>query len=146
VIFRAMTDPLNGESLPKPNAATASKLRSPGFLVLFSFAVILVTMLSVFATIPRKASNANAPAAVIQPTATELAIQQDLNATRQKMADQIRELKETLASGQAERKRLSDAVAALSTRLESLQQSFARIQEAPPVQPADPAKRNRGNR
>ena len=90
--------------------------------------------------------SANVPAAVVQPTATELAIQQDLNASRQKIADQIRELKETLASGQAERKRLSDAVAALSTRLESLQQSFARIQEAPAVQPADPAKRNRGSR
>jgi uncharacterized protein HemX len=140
-----MTDPLNSESSFKPDATTASKLRSPGFLVLFSFAVVLVTMLSVFATIPRKASDANAPA-TIQPTATELAIQQDLNASKQKMADQIRELKEALASSQAERKRLSDAVAALSTKIETLQQSFARIQEAPPVQPPDPAKRNRGSR
>jgi siderophore synthetase component len=139
-----MTDPLNSESPSKPGA-TASKLRSPGFLAVFSFAVILVTMLSVFATIPRKTSNANAPAAV-EPTAIELAIQQDLKASKQKIADQLRELKETLASGQAERKRLSDAVAALSSKLELLQQSFARVQEAPPVQPSDPAKRNRGNR
>jgi uncharacterized protein HemX len=146
VIFRVMTDPANSDSPSKPDATTASKLRSPGFLVLFSFAVILVTMLSVFATIPRKAANANAPAAIVQPTATELAIQQDLNASKQKMADQIRELKEALATSQTERKRLSDAIAALSSKLENLQQSFARIQEAPPVQPFDPAKRNRGNR
>jgi hypothetical protein len=140
-----MTDPLNSESFSKPNTATTSKLRSPGFLVVFSFAVILVTMLSVFATIPRKPANANAPAPA-QPTATELAIQQDLNASKQKMAEQIRELKEALATSQTERKRLSDAVAALSSKLELLQQSFARVQEAPPVPPADPAKRNRGSR
>jgi uncharacterized protein HemX len=141
-----MTDPLSSESLSKPDATTASKLRSPGFLVLFSFAVVLVTMLSVFATIPREVSSANVPAAVVQPTATEQAIQQDLKASNQKMADQIRELKETLASDQSERKRLSDAVAALNSKLELLQQSFARVQEAPPVQPVDPAKRNRGSR
>ena len=141
-----MTDPANSDSPSKPGAGTASKLRSPGFLVVFSFAVILVTMLSVFATIPRKTANANAPAAIVQPTATELAIQHDLNASKQKMADQIRELKEALATSQTERKRLSDAIAALSNKLENLQQSFARIQEAPPVQPSDPAKRNRGNR
>ncbi|WP_213742705.1 hypothetical protein [Bradyrhizobium sp. dw_411] len=141
-----MTDPLNSESFSKPHAAKASKLRSPGFLAVFSFAVILVTMLSVFATIPRKTASANAPAAIVQPTATELAIQQDLNASKQKMADQIRELKEALATSQTERKRLSDAVAALGSKLENLQQSFARSQEAPPAQPADPAKRNRGNR
>jgi uncharacterized protein HemX len=140
-----MTDPLNSESPSKPAATTAPKDRSVGVLVLALFAVVLVTMLSVFATIPRKAPTANAPA-VIQPTATELAIQQDLKASKQKIADQIRELKETLASDQAERKRLSDAVAALSSKLEILQQSFARVQEAPPVQPADPAKRNRGSR
>ncbi len=116
-----MTDPLNSESFSKPNATTASKLRSPGFLVLFSFAVILVTMLSVFATIPRKTASANVPAPV-QPTATELAIQQDLNASKQKMADQIRELREALATSQAERKRLSDAVAALSGKFENLKQ------------------------
>jgi uncharacterized protein HemX len=146
VIFRAMTDPLNSENPSKPDATTAPKDRSVGYLVLSLFAVVLVTMVSVFATIPRKASNANTPAAAVQPTATELAIQQDLKASKQKMADQIRELKETLASDQAERKRLSDAVAALSSKLELLQQSFARVQEAPPAQPADPAKRNRGSR
>ena len=140
-----MTDPLNSESPSKPDAATASKLRSPGFLVVFSFAVILVTMLSVFATIPRKTANANVPAPV-QPTAIELAIQQDLNVSKQKMADQIRELKEALAASQTERKRLSDAVAALGSKLDNLQQSFARSQEAPPAPPADPAKRNRGSR
>jgi uncharacterized protein HemX len=141
-----MTDPLSSESPSKPHATTASKLRSPRFLVLFSFAVVLVTMLSVFATIPRKVYSANVLAAVVQPTAAEQAIQQDLKASKQKMADQIRELKETLASDQAERKRLSDAVAALNSKLELLQQSFARVQEAPPVQPVDPAKRNRGSR
>jgi uncharacterized protein HemX len=140
-----MTDPLNSENPSQPNAATASKLRSPGFLAVFAFAVILVTMLSVFATIPRKTASANAPAPV-QPTAIELAIQQDLNASKQKMADQIRELREALATSQTERKRLSDAVAALGSKLELLQQSFARAQEPPPAQPADPAKRNRGNR
>jgi hypothetical protein len=140
-----MTDPLNSESPSNQKAATASKLRSPGFLVVFSFAVILVTMLSVFATIPRKTASANAPVPV-QPTATELAIQQDLNASKQKMADQIRELKEALAISQTERKRLSDAVAALGSKLENLQQSFARSQEALPAQPSDPAKRNRSNR
>jgi hypothetical protein len=140
-----MTDPLNSESPSSPKAATTSRLRSPGFLVVFSFAVILVTMLSVFATIPRKTASANAPVPV-QPTATELAIQQDLNASKQKMADQIRELKEALATSQTERKRLSDAVTALGSKLENLQQSFARSQEAPPVQPADPAKRSRSNR
>ena len=141
-----MTDPSNSESRSQPGATTAPKDRSAGYLVLSLFAIVLVTMVSVFATIPRKASNANAPAAVVQPTATELALRQDLKASEQKMADQIRELKETLASDQAERKRLSNAVAALSSKLEILQQSFARVQEAPPAQTAEPARRNRGSR
>ena len=116
-------------------------------IVLLSlFAVVAVTMLCVFATIPRKGPQANSPAAVIAPTATEQAIRKDVTSSTQQFADQLREIKQTLASDQDERKRLSDAVTALSNKLEALQKSFARAQEAPVAQPADPAKRNRGSR
>ena len=141
-----MTDPSNSESRSQPDTTTAPRDRSVGVLVLSLFAVVLVTMLCVFATIPRKGPAANSPAAAIQPTATEQAIRKDVEASRQQFADQLRDIRQTLASDQAESKRLSDAVTALSNKLETLQKSFARVQEAPIAQPADPAKRNRGSR
>ncbi len=141
-----MADSSNSESPSKPDVTTARKEHSPSFLVLSLFAVVVVTMLCVFATIPLKRPQANSPAAAIAPTATEQAIQKDVKSLTQQFADQLREIRQTLASDQDERKRLSDAVAALGNKLEALQKSFARAQEAPVAQPADPAKRNRGIR
>ena len=141
-----MTDPSNSEGPSRPDVTTARKQHSTSFLVLSLFAVVVVTMLGVFATIPLKKPEANSPAAAIAPTATEQALRKDLTSFTQQFADQLREIKQTLASDQDERKRLSDAVTALSNKLEALQKSFARAQEAPVAQPADPAKRNRGSR
>jgi hypothetical protein len=141
-----MADPSNSESPSHPDVTTARKERSPSFLVLSLFAVVVVTMLGVFATIPLKRPQANSPVAAIVPTATEQALRKDVTSFTQQFADQLREIKRTLASEQDERKRLSDAVIALNNKLEALQKSFARAQEAPVAQPADPAKRNHGSR
>src|SRR5438105_15202511 len=49
----------------------------------------------------------------------------DLQSTQQKIADQLQSTQQTLTSEQAETKRLSDQVTALSGKLDAVQQSFA---------------------
>jgi uncharacterized protein HemX len=134
-----MSDPSSDDVPPRPTAGLGKEYLSAS-LVLKLIAVVLVAVLGVYETIPGR----EPPKARI-PTATEQAIQ-DLKSSKQQVADQLQEIQQNLASEQAERKRLSEAVTALSNRLEALQQSFARVQEAPVAPPTEPAKRSRGNR
>jgi septal ring factor EnvC (AmiA/AmiB activator) len=71
----------------------------------------------------------------------------DLQTSQQKIAGQLQSLQETLASNQAETKRLADQVTTLSGKLDALQQSFASAQRqsspASSEPPPAPAKRRR---
>jgi hypothetical protein len=57
----------------------------------------------------------------------------------QQALDQLKAIQQTVSSDQAETKRLSAQVNALSGKLEALQQSFASAQQGPaPVMPIEP--------
>ena len=115
--------------------AGGRKGRSPVLIVLSLFAVVLVAMLGVYATIPLKQYKATAPPA--DPTAQAI---HDLQTSQQQAADQLKALQQTLSSDRAEMKRLSDEVAALTGKIEGLQQSFASAQQTPAVQPTGAPK------
>ena len=70
-----------------------------------------------------------------------------LQTTDEKIAGQLQSVQQTLASTQAETKRLADQVTALSGKLDALQQSFASAQRqsspASSEPPPAPAKRRR---
>jgi uncharacterized protein HemX len=110
--------------------AVGRKGRSPVLIVLSLFAVVLVAMLGVYATIPLKQYKATAP----PPDPTAQAIH-DLQTSQQQASDQLKTLQQTVSSDRAEMKRLSDEVAALTGKIEGLQQSFASAQQTPAVQP-----------
>ena len=70
---------------------------------------------------------------------TSLAIR-DLQASQQQVVEQMKALQETVSTARANVKRLSDEVAALSAKLEALQQSFASAhQQIPPPAVSAPA-------
>jgi uncharacterized protein HemX len=106
------------------------KGRSPVLIVLSLFAVVLVAMLGVYATIPLKQYKATAP----PPDPTAQAIH-DLQTSQQQASDQLKTLQQTVSSDRAEMKRLSDEVTALTGKIDGLQQSFASAQQTPAVQP-----------
>ena len=118
--------------------AGGRKGRSPVLIVLSLFAVVLVAMLGVYATIPLKQYKATAP----PPDPTAQAIH-DLQTSQQQASDQLKTLQQTVSSDRAEMKRLSDDVTALSAKIEVLQQSFASTQQAPAVQPTEPPRQKR---
>jgi septal ring factor EnvC (AmiA/AmiB activator) len=70
-----------------------------------------------------------------------------LQTTDEKVAGQLQSVQQTLASNQADAKRLSEQVTALSGKLDALQQSFASAQRqsspAATESPPAPAKRRR---
>jgi peptidoglycan hydrolase CwlO-like protein len=80
------------------------------------------------------------------PNETAEAIK-DLQTTEQKIVGQLQSVQQTLASEQAETKRLSDQITTLNGKLDALQQSFASAQQqssaAPSAPPPAPAKRRR---
>jgi TolA-binding protein len=87
---------------------------------------------------------ANETAQVIRDRQTAI---KGLQTTDEKVAGQVQSVQQTLASNQADAKRLSDQVTALSGKLDALQQSFASAQRqsspaATEPSPA-PAKRRR---
>jgi chromosome segregation ATPase len=62
----------------------------------------------------------------------------DLQTTEQRIVGQLLSVQQTLASEQAETRRLSDQITALSGKLDALQQSFASAQQQPsPVHPRE---------
>jgi len=61
-----------------------------------------------------------------------------LDASQQQVVDQLQIMQDMLAAQQAETKRTSDRVAALSDKLEGLRQSFASVQQ-PAVEESDSA-------
>jgi peptidoglycan hydrolase CwlO-like protein len=81
--------------------------------------------------------------AAAAPDPTTLAIH-DLQTSQQQAVDQLNALQQTVSSGQAETRRLSEEVTGLARKLEALQQSFASAQRAPVVEPTEPAKQKRG--
>ena len=112
--------------------------------VLTLLAVALIVPLGVYETIPVKQHKATAP----PPDPTVQAIH-DLQTSLQQAVNQLRILQQTVSSDQAETKRLSGQVNALSGKLEALQQSFASARQAPapvvPIEP-EPARPKRGAR
>jgi len=105
-------------------------------------AVGLLAILGVYESIPVAERRANPPPA----NETAKAVH-DLQTSQQRAADQLKALQQTVSSDQAEIRRLSEEVTALTSKLETLQQSFASAQRAPePLQPTEPAKQKRGAR
>src|SRR5258706_7128240 len=102
--------------------------------VLTLLAVALVVPFGVYETIPVKQHKATAPPPS-DPTAQAI---HALQASLQQAVSQLRALQQTVSSDQAETKRLSDQVNALSGKLEALQQSIASAQQAPAFQPTEP--------
>jgi peptidoglycan hydrolase CwlO-like protein len=94
-----------------------------GKIALGLMAVALVTILGVYESIPVKQPHATGPAAAA-PDPTTLAIH-DLQTSQQQAVDQLNALQQTVSSGQAEARRLSEEVTGLARKLEALQQSFA---------------------
>jgi septal ring factor EnvC (AmiA/AmiB activator) len=91
------------------------------------------------------ANASNETAQVIRDLQTAI---KGLQTTDEKVASQLQSVQQTLASNQAETKRLADQVTALSGKFDALQQSFASAQRqsspasSEPPPPA-PAKRRR---
>jgi hypothetical protein len=122
--------------------AGARKGRSPVFIALSLIAFVFVVVLGVYETIPEKEHKATAP----DPTG--LAIH-DMQMSLQQALDQLKAIQQTVSSDQADTKRLSGQVNALSGKLEALQQSFASAPQAPtPVVSTEPepARPKRGSR
>jgi uncharacterized protein HemX len=109
-------------------------------LVLTLLAVALAVPLGVYETIPVKQHNATAP----PPDPTAQAIH-DMQATLLQAVDQLKAVQQTVSSDQADTKRLSGQISALSGKLEALQQSFASAAAAP-VAPIEPERPKRGAR
>src|SRR6266436_1996865 len=112
-------------------------------IVLVLTAVAVSAIIGVLATIPLKQNRITAA-----PDATSLAIR-DLQASQQQVVEQMKALQETVSTARADVKRLSDEVAALSAKLEALQQSFASAhqQTSPPsAPPPAPTGQKRGAR
>ena len=111
-------------------------------VVVALIAVALLAILGVYASIPVTERPANAPPA----NETAQAIR-DLQTSQQRAADHLKALQQMVSSDQAEIRRLSEEVTALTGKLEALQQSFASAQRAPvPLQPTEPAKQKRSAR
>ena len=108
-----------------------------GKIALALLAVALVAILGIYESIPVKQRNAAVAAAAPDPTAQAI---RDLQTSQQQAIDQLKGLQQTVSSGQAEVRRLSEEVTGLTHKLEALQQSFASAQRAPIVEPAEPAK------
>ena len=108
-----------------------------GKVALVLLAVALVAILGVYESIPVKQHNAAVASAAPDPTAQAI---RDLQTSQQQAIDQLKGLQQTVSSGQAEVRRLSEEVTGLTHKLEALQQSFASAQRAPIVEPAEPAK------
>jgi|SRR6476620_9443307 uncharacterized protein HemX len=106
-------------------------------------AVALATTFGVYLSIPVKHHASAPPAAAPDPTTQAI---HDLQASQRQAADQLKVLQQTVSSDQAEIRRLAEEVAALTRKLEALQQSFASAQRAPVVEPTEPAKQKRGAR
>jgi Tfp pilus assembly protein PilO len=130
-------------------------------LVLALLAVVLVVVCGVYETIPQKGAEADS-----QPTTAEafrelkssqqLAVDQlqaalaqaveDLKSSQQHAVNQLTALQQTRSFDQAETKRLSEEITALSNKLDVLQQSFARVQQSPSAQLTEPARQSRRTR
>lgn len=103
-------------------------------------ALFLVLVLGIYLTIPAKVYKAPAP----DPTTQAI---HDLQTSLQQVVDRVKALQQTVSSDQAEKKRLSDQVNALSGKLEAFQQSLASAQRAPSaVLPMEQAPPKRGAR
>jgi uncharacterized protein HemX len=112
--------------------------RSAAFIALSLLAFVCVVVLGVYATIPMKEHEAPPP----DPTAQAI---HDLQTSLHQAVDQLKAMQQTVSSDQAETKQLSDQIAALSAKLNALQESFANAQQAPvAVPPVDPSRPKRG--
>ena len=135
-----MDDQSRFEGPPGPDRHS----RRGRIFVLTLLAVALVVPLGVYETIPVTQHKATAP----PPDPTAQAIH-DLQTSLQQALDQLKAIQQTVSSDQADTKRLSGQVNALSGKLEALQQSLASARQAPalvvPIEP-EPARAKRGVR
>jgi peptidoglycan hydrolase CwlO-like protein len=133
---------MSDEHGPSRSDARTRKRRSPVFIVLSLLAFVCLVVLGVYETIPVKEHKAAAP----DPTAQAI---HDMQTSLQQALDQLKAIQQMVSSDQAETKRLSAQVNALSGKLEALQQSFASAQQAPasvvPIEP-EPVRPKRGTR
>jgi hypothetical protein len=113
--------------------------RSLSIIALGLIGVALATILGVYESIPVKQHLAAAATTAAPDDATTQAIR-DLQTSQQQSIDQLKALQQIVSSDQTEMKRLSEEVAGLARKLEALQKSFASAQQAPIVEPAEPAK------
>lgn len=124
--------------------------RRGGLVAALVLGLILGGGLTALWTVYGSAPQPRADATASNETAQAI---KDLQTSQQKIAGQLQsvltsnqaETKQTLLAEQAETKRLSDQVTALSGKLDALQQSFARVQQQPSPasseSPRPPAKR-----
>ena len=125
------------------NAAPA-RTRTSGFLVALIVGLIvgggLMALWEIYGSAPVKQPKADIAANASNETAQAI---KDLQATQQnivgqleqEIAGQLQSLQQTVASEQAETKQLSDKVTVLSSKLDTLQQSFASAQQQPSAAP-----------
>jgi uncharacterized protein YoxC len=109
-----------------------------GKIALGLIAVALAAILGVYESIPVKQHHAAAAAAAAPDPITQAI--RDLQTSQQLTIDQLKALQQTVSSDQAEMRRLSEEVTGLSRKLEALQKSFASAQQAPIVEPTEPAR------
>ncbi len=106
-------------------------------VVLALIAVALLAILGVYASISAKAPPANETAQALR----------DMQTSQQRAEDQLKALQQTVSSDQAEIRRLSEEVIALTGKLAALPQSVARAQRTPAsLPPTEPAKQKSGAR
>jgi peptidoglycan hydrolase CwlO-like protein len=108
-------------------------------LVLALIAVASLATLAIYKSVPVNERQAAAPNENAQAI-------RDLQTSQQQIRDQLKAVQQTVASDQAEMKRLSEEITSLNAKLETLQQSFASARQAPVAQPTEPARRKRPDR
>jgi len=135
------------------NAAPA-RVRTGGFLVLVALILGLIlggglmALWEIYGSAPVKQPKAEIAANATNETAQAI---KDLQATQQnivgeleqRITGQLQSVQQTLASEQTETKQLSDKVTVLSSKLDTLQQSFASAQQQPSAAPPPPAPAKR---
>jgi uncharacterized coiled-coil protein SlyX len=129
------------------DVAAAARPRKAGFIAALVLGLILggglMALWKNYGSAPPSQPEAGVAAHASDETTQAI---KDLQTTEQGIVGQLQSVQQTLASEQAETKRLSDQVTALSGKLDALQQSFASAQQQPSpasAPPRVPAKRRR---
>src|SRR6059058_5778102 len=122
--WRSMDAQPHYGTLPRP--FRPAPVNTPMLLVLGLLAFAAVSSWAIYASIPVQELHATVP--VQEPHAAvqyeDVQAIRDLRASQHLLVDELKALQETVASAQADTKRLSGEVTALNGKLEALQQSL----------------------